>query len=144
MILFKGSSISSKIHIVLIWIPWRRRRWSQWWRPTSLGRPKASPRTQPTLSTGEKAININNRWKNRHQSCNKTGTRVFYCSSWNPSSWRNEKATFKEKLVEIATEKVNLLSNYVYVQPKIWNFKAVIGIKPSGNIPERICGFLRK
>ena len=25
---------------------------------------------------------------------------------WNISSWRNEKATFKEKLVEIATEKV--------------------------------------
>ena len=30
----------------------------------------------------------------------------FEYFSWNISSWRNEKATFKEKLVEIATEKV--------------------------------------
>ena len=62
-------------------------------------------------------MKINYRWK--------TDTRVadvFFCSSWNPSSWRNEKATFKEKLVEIATEKVNLLSNCVCVQTKIMHF----------------------
>ena len=31
---------------------------------------------------------------------------IFLWSPLNLSSWRNEKATFKEKLVEIATEKV--------------------------------------
>ena len=49
----------------------------------------------------EDATNIKYRW-NR-----KSSVADGFIPS--PSSWRNEKATFKEKLVEIATEKVNLL-----------------------------------
>ena len=62
----------------------------------------------------EDATNIKYRW-NR-----KSSVADGFIPS--PSSWRNEKATFKEKLVEIATEKVNLLSNCVYAQKKIMHF----------------------